>query len=121
MEPALLEDREDLKTQSRQWLEEVNNERLGRATGETPEQRRQHELPRLRPLRVRVTPERLALHIPIQVGDDRRGELRRARLCHAAGGHGHGPGRCFCTGTPALGNTHGPVERTSALSQERWR
>ncbi len=50
-------DREDLEAQLRQWLKEVNNERLSRATGETPEQRRQQELSRLRPLR--VTPERL--------------------------------------------------------------
>ena len=58
-------DREDLQTQLRQWLDEVNNERPSRATGEIPEQRRQQELPRLRGLR--VAPERLALRIPIQV------------------------------------------------------
>ena len=40
--------------------------RPNRATSEIPEQRRQQELPRLRPLR--VAPERLALRIPIQVG-----------------------------------------------------
>ena len=49
----------------RQWLDEVNNERPSRATGEIPQQRRQQELPRLRPLR--VSPDRLALRIPIQV------------------------------------------------------
>ena len=59
-------DREDLESQLRQWLEEVNNERPSRATGEPPEHRRQQELPRLRPLR--VTLERLAPRIPIQVG-----------------------------------------------------
>ena len=59
-------DREELQTQLRQWLDEVNNERPSRATAETPEQRRQQELPRLRPLR--VAPERLALRLPIQVG-----------------------------------------------------
>ncbi len=58
-------DREDLQTQLRQWLDEVNNERPSRATGEIPQQRRQQELPRLRPLR--VSPDRLALRIPIQV------------------------------------------------------
>ena len=59
-------DREELENQLRQWLDEVNTERPSRATGEIPEQRRQQELPRLRPLR--VAPERLALRIPIQVG-----------------------------------------------------
>ena len=49
----------------RLWLDEVNNERPSRATGEIPQQRRQQELPRLRPLR--VSPDRLALRIPIQV------------------------------------------------------
>ena len=47
------------------WLQEVNHERPSRATAEVPELRRQQELPRLRPLR--VTPERLALRVPIQV------------------------------------------------------
>ena len=58
-------DRDDLQTQLRQWLDEVNNQRPSRATGEIPEHRRQQELPRLRSLR--VSPERLALRIPIQV------------------------------------------------------
>ena len=58
-------DREDLQTQLCQWLQEVNHERPSRATAEVPELRRQQELPRLRPLR--VSPERLALRIPIQV------------------------------------------------------
>ena len=58
-------DYEDLHTQLRQWLDEVNNERPSRATGEIPQQRRQQELSRLRPLR--VSPDRLALRIPIQV------------------------------------------------------
>ena len=52
-------------TQLRQWLDEVNDERPSRATGEIPQQRRQQELSRLRPLR--VSPDRLALRIPIQV------------------------------------------------------
>ena len=52
--------------QLQQWLQEVNCQRPNRATSEIPEQRRQQELPRLRPLR--VAPERLALRIPIQVG-----------------------------------------------------
>ena len=43
----------------------MNHERPSRATAEVPELRRQQELPRLRPLR--VSPERLALRIPIQV------------------------------------------------------
>ena len=59
-------DREDLQAQLRPWLKEVNNERPSRATGVTPQQRRQQELPRLRPLR--VAPERLAPRLPIQVG-----------------------------------------------------
>ena len=58
-------DYEDLHTQLRQWLDEVNNERPSRATGEIPPKRRQQELSRLRPLR--VSPDRLALGIPIQV------------------------------------------------------
>ena len=60
-------DREDLQTQLRQWLDELNQERPSRATGETPEKRRQQELPPSRGLR--VSPGRLmALRIPIQVG-----------------------------------------------------
>ena len=59
-------DRADLQAQLQQWLQEVNCQRPNRATSEIPEQRRQQELPRLRPLR--VAPERLALRIPIQVG-----------------------------------------------------
>ena len=43
----------------------MNDERPSRATGEIPQQRRQQELSRLRPLR--VSPDRLALRIPIQV------------------------------------------------------
>ena len=58
-------DRMDLQAQLCQWLQEVNHERPSRATAEVPEFRRQQELPRLRPLR--VSPERLALRIPIQV------------------------------------------------------
>ena len=54
-----------LQTQLRQWLQEVNHERPSRVTAEIPELRRQQELPRLRPLR--VSPDRLALRIPIQV------------------------------------------------------
>ena len=58
-------DRDDLVEQLSQWLHEMNHQRPNRATGEIPEQRRQQELVRLRPLR--TPPERLALHIPIQV------------------------------------------------------
>ena len=36
-------DYEDLHTQFAKWLDEVNNERPSRATGEIPQQRRQQE------------------------------------------------------------------------------
>jgi transposase len=59
-------DREDLQAQLSEWLREVNTERPSRATGVIPTVRRAEEQPRLRPLK--VTPETLALRIPIVVG-----------------------------------------------------
>jgi len=59
-------DEEDLRAQLRDWLFETNNERPSRATGVTPAARLAEELPRLRPLK--VTPESLALRIPVVVG-----------------------------------------------------
>jgi transposase len=59
-------DREDLYTQLRQWLDEVNTKRLSRATGEIPATRMVQERPRLRPLK--VAPADLALRIPVAVG-----------------------------------------------------
>ncbi|MBI3390969.1 MAG: IS21 family transposase [Deltaproteobacteria bacterium] len=59
-------DRQDLVDQLLQWLIEVNTERPSRATNVIPAVRREQELARLRPLRVR--PEDLALRIPISVG-----------------------------------------------------
>lgn len=44
-------DRGDLVEQLREWLHETNHQRPNRATGEIPEERRQQELERLRPLR----------------------------------------------------------------------
>lgn len=58
-------DREDLEQQLAEWLEEVNHTRPCRATNEIPETRRQQELERFRPLRIR--PEELALREPIVV------------------------------------------------------
>ncbi len=59
-------DEEDLRTQLREWLVEVNTQRPSRATGIIPAARRAEELPRLRPLK--VTPNELALRLPIVVG-----------------------------------------------------
>jgi len=59
-------DMEDLKEQLQQWLQEVNTQRPSRATNQIPAERMQEERKRLRPLR--VTPEDLALRVPIQVG-----------------------------------------------------
>ena len=63
---ARFHDRKDLQTQLRQWLDEVNNERPSRATGEIPQQRRQQEFA---PLATAAgeSPTGLALRIPIQV------------------------------------------------------
>jgi transposase len=59
-------DEADLEEQLAAWVREVNFETASRATGEIPESRRQQELPRLRP--VRLTPETLAVRVPIFVG-----------------------------------------------------
>ena len=79
-------DRGDLVEQLGQWLHETNHQRPNRATGEIPEQRRQQELERLRPLR--TPPERLALRIPIQVdvtGEVSHDGLRYSMPPQAAG------------------------------------
>lgn len=60
------QDEADLEAQLAAWLVEVNTKTPCRATGVIPETRRQEELARLRP--VKVTPETLALRIPIVVG-----------------------------------------------------
>jgi hypothetical protein len=59
-------DDEDLLSQLREWLIEVNTLRPSRATNVIPEERMRDERPRLRPLK--VTPRDLALRIPITVG-----------------------------------------------------
>ena len=59
------QDRADLVRQLEAWLVEVNTKTPSRAHGLIPETRRREELPRLR--RVRVTPESLALRVPIVV------------------------------------------------------
>jgi len=59
-------DDEDLLSQLREWLVEVNTRRPSRATNVIPEERMRDERPRLRPLK--VTPAELALRIPITVG-----------------------------------------------------
>jgi transposase len=59
-------DEEDLLSQLRVWLVEVNTQRPSRATSVIPEERMSDERPRLRPLK--VAPSELALRIPIGVG-----------------------------------------------------
>lgn len=59
-------DEDDLRLQLQAWQHESNTQTKSRATGEFPEKRRQEELPRLRPLKVR--PEELALRIPVVAG-----------------------------------------------------
>ncbi|UJR87330.1 MULTISPECIES: IS21 family transposase [Sandaracinus] len=59
-------DERDLEAQLAAWVRQVNFETPSRATSEIPEARRQKELPRLRP--VRLTPETLALRVPVFVG-----------------------------------------------------
>lgn len=59
-------DEVDLQEQLAAWVREVNFETPSRATGAIPEARRQEELARLRP--VRVTPETLAIRVPVYVG-----------------------------------------------------
>lgn len=56
----------DLEAQLADWVQEVNHRLASRATGVIPAERRQEELPRLRPLR--VAPGDLALRYPVQVG-----------------------------------------------------
>jgi transposase len=58
-------DREDLQHQLDAWHVEVNTQRPSRATKVTPAARMLDERPRLRPLR--VTPDQLALRIPLVV------------------------------------------------------
>lgn len=59
-------DRADLLEQLEDWHREVNEERPSRATGEIPEKRRQEERTRLRA--AKVTPDELALRLPVTVG-----------------------------------------------------
>lgn len=59
-------DREDLEQQRRAWLTETNNVRPSRATNVPPAARIDQDRARLRPLR--VTPDQLALRVPIHVG-----------------------------------------------------
>jgi transposase len=59
-------DRADLEAQLSQWLAEVNRERPSRATGIIPAERLAEERARLRALR--ISPEDLALRIPVSVG-----------------------------------------------------
>lgn len=59
-------DASDLETQLSAWVHEANFETVSRATKQIPETLRNKELPRLRP--VRLTPETLALRVPIFVG-----------------------------------------------------
>lgn len=59
-------DEADLHAQLVAWHVEVNTRLPSRATGVIPEERRREELARLRP--IKVTPEELALRVPIFVG-----------------------------------------------------
>jgi hypothetical protein len=60
------QDEADLRAQLAAWVVEVNTKTPSRATGVIPETRRREELARLRP--IKVTPEKLALRIPVFVG-----------------------------------------------------
>lgn len=60
------QDMDDLLAQLAEWRQEVNEQRPSRATEVVPAERRQHELDRLRPLR--VAPADLALRLPVHVG-----------------------------------------------------
>ncbi len=59
-------DEQDLREQLAQWLQETNDSRPSRATGIIPAIRLAEERPRLRPLK--VSPQELALRIPVFVG-----------------------------------------------------
>jgi transposase len=59
-------DEEDLRRQLAEWHEEVNVQRPSRATGVAPGARIAEERARLRPLK--ITPEELALRMPVLVG-----------------------------------------------------
>ena len=59
-------DEQDLREQLAQWLKETNESRPSRATGVIPSVRLAEERPRLRPLK--VSPQELALRIPVFVG-----------------------------------------------------
>jgi len=59
-------DDDDMGRQLQEWHVEVNTERPCRATGVPPSERLAEERPRLRPLK--VSPEDLALRIPVSVG-----------------------------------------------------
>lgn len=74
-------DGHDLQTQLAAWVREANFETPSRATKEIPETLRQKELPRLRP--VRISPETLALRVPIFVGPTAEVMFEGARTrCH---------------------------------------
>ena len=66
-------DRQDLELQLGQWLQEINELRPSRATGEIPAQRLDADRARLRP--PRCLPQNLALRVPVQVGPT-------AEICH---------------------------------------
>jgi hypothetical protein len=59
-------DDEDLTRQLAEWHDEVNTKRPSRATSVVPAERLAEEKPRLRPMR--VTPQELALRVPVAVG-----------------------------------------------------
>jgi hypothetical protein len=59
-------DEADLRMQLAEWLAYANTERASRATDKVPLEAKKDEDPRLRPLK--VTPEQLALRVPIVVG-----------------------------------------------------
>lgn len=59
-------DEADLREQLEEWLVEVNTKTPSRATHAIPETRRQEELKRMRPLKVK--PSELALRVPVVVG-----------------------------------------------------
>jgi transposase len=64
--PRRFVDREDLEQQLSEWHVEVNTQTPSRATKVTPLARMEEEKARLRPLK--VTPDQLAIRVPITVG-----------------------------------------------------
>jgi transposase len=83
-------DMDDLRTQLREWLDQVNGDRPSRATGVPPATRLLEEQARLRP--PRVAPDELALRVPITVGPT-------AQVTHDLHAYSMPPTACGIPGT----------------------